>query len=426
MPNRRRAPRIHPVQKLTIPPVEEYRLDNGLPVYAVNMGTQEVIRLDLIFHGGRPHEHKPMVARATIAQIREGSPRVSGAYLADRLDYFGSSLSTPAQLDFSQLTVHCMNKYLPQVLPLITDILTDPAFPEEELVSYIRRNLQRLQVELSKTDVVAYRAITEQLYGSHHPYGWNSTTEIYQALQRDDLVRHYHSWMHAGNAQCFVAGQVTADTLAQLNASLGQDLPARPAPPPTVLPPYEPGERRVSIERQDSLQTSIRIGRPMFSRHHPDYHGLSVLNTILGGYFGSRLMTNIREEKGYTYNIYSTLDTMRFDGCFYIAAEVGNTYVEDTRKQIYEEIDRLQQDLVDEEELEMVRSYILGTYLTTLDGPFNVGDLVRSLISEGLTLDFFREAVDVVREIDATQIRDLAQLYLRPEDMYETLVGARG
>ena len=161
----------------------------------------------------------------------------------------------------------------------------------------------------------------------------------------------------------------------------------------------------------------------MYNRKHPDYVGAFVLNTIFGGYFGSRLMSVVREEKGYTYNISSMLDAFRSDGCFHIGTEVSPEFVEPTLTCIYEEMDKLKNDLVGEEELKMVRRYLLGNMLTRLDGAFNTSDAIRTLTMDGVPLEQFSEMVQTIKNITAQEIRDLAQKLFVKEKMWEVVVG---
>ena len=173
----------------------------------------------------------------------------------------------------------------------------------------------------------------------------------------------------------------------------------------------------------DTVQTAIRLGRRLFARDHPDSNGLFVLNTILGGYFGSRLMTNIREEKGYTYNIYSSLDPMQYDGYFYVGTEVSNEFAKRALDEIYREMEILQKKPVGKAELGMVRNYLMGNFLTMLDGPFNLAEVIRNYLSEGLPLESFEEMVRTVRQIDAAQLMELANKYFNPSEMWEVIVG---
>jgi predicted Zn-dependent peptidase len=181
--------------------------------------------------------------------------------------------------------------------------------------------------------------------------------------------------------------------------------------------------QKIKIKHQDSVQTAILIGCRLYARNHPDYNDWIVLNTILGGYFGSRLMTNIRENKGFTYNIFSTFDTMHYDGCFYIGTEVGNDMVDKTLKEIYREMKILQKKAVSENELSMVKNYLLGNMLTMLDGPFNIIDIVKTTTLEQLPDNSFATLVESIKTITPQKIQTLAKKYLGPEKMWEVVVG---
>lgn len=422
MPNRAKAPKIKTITTIQMPEVQQLRLDNGIPVYVVNMGTQEVLKVEVIFQGGRPYELKKLASRATSALLREGTRNYTSAELAEQLDYYGSSLAIPYHTDTTSLSLLSLNKHFNKVLPLLAEVIKAPIFPEHELQAFIQRSIQHLQVDLSKNDVVAYREITELFFGPEHPYGYNSTNETYTQLTRDDLLEHHNRLFTKDNCFVIVSGKVTPDVLEQLNEQLGHGIPAGKLEAPRLILEEAPPQRKL-VSKPDSLQSAIRIGFRTFNRHHPDFFDLSILNVLLGGYFGSRLMANIREEKGYTYNIYSTLDAMQFDGCFYIGTEVGNEFVPDTLTQIYHEMQQLREELVDEDELEMMRNYILGNYLTMIDGPFNVAELVRLLVTENLPFDELQNSVDRTLAISPEAIQAMAQKYLIPEKMSEVIVG---
>lgn len=421
-PDRRQAPPIRAIERLQLPPILTYRLSNGMPVYEIRLGTQEVVKLEVIFHAGRPYEVKKLVARATAAQVKEGSRQHHSVEIDEHFDFYGSSLSVPSNLDTANLVLYSLTKHFGQVLPMVAEILADPVFPEEELLQFRQRNQRRLLVDLSKPDVVAYRQITECIFGESHPYGYNSRPADYDQLTRADLSDHHRRLFNAGNGFILISGKTDDALLSLLDQHLGQAIPPGPAavasPVVTTRPPGQ-----IHLPFPDRVQAAIRIGRRLFNRQHADYPGLYVLNTILGGYFGSRLMANIREEKGYTYNIYSLLDNMRFDGGLYIGTEVGNEFVEDTLRQIYREMEELQETLVEEEELEMVRNYLLGNFLTMLDGPFNVSEVVKTLLTDGVPPAHFDELVATVQTIDAPALRSLAQQYLNRQDMWEVVVG---
>ncbi|MFN7117836.1 MAG: M16 family metallopeptidase [Saprospiraceae bacterium] len=422
MLDRTQPPLIYEINRLVLPPVQTLTLDNGIPVYVVNMGTQEVLKLEVIFNAGRPYEQKQLASRATASMLKEGTASFTSADIAEKIDFYGSSISTPFNIDTSNILLYSLNKYFDKVLPILAEMLASPTFPQKELDTFIQVNQQNLQIDLTKNDTLAYRAVTELIFGKTHPYGYNSYPATYGELRREDLIRHYEHCYTAGNCKIVISGKITDEILTALNQHLGNAI--RPGAALTAQPLAQPSpDRKLRIQNPDTIQMALRVGRDLFNRHHPDYPGWYMLNTIIGGYFGSRLMENIREEKGYTYNIYSMLDTMMHDGCFYIATEVGNEFINQTLDEIYKEMEMLQTELVDEEEMEMVRNYVLGGFLNMLDGPFNVSEVVKTLVTENLPLSYFEELVSDVQKVTEEDLLALSQKYLNPNDFWEVVAG---
>jgi predicted Zn-dependent peptidase len=279
-----------------------------------------------------------------------------------------------------------------------------------------------LEVEAAKPEVQSYRIITEQIFGSEHPYGYNSTPERYYALNRQDILDHYEHFYQAGACKVFISGKVDDQILTQLREGL-ERLPNKGKVTPRPGIARLSGTKNLQLEQEGAVQTAIRLGLPLFQRSHPDYPALFFLNTLLGGYFGSRLMSNIREEKGYTYNISSSLDCMRYDGCWLISTEVSPEFAEPTKAEIHREMERLRSESVDPDEIEMVGNYVLGLLLSMLDGPFNVADAVKTLISEEAPLDFFEEMARLCQEFTADQLKELSRQYLDPDQLLEVSVG---
>ncbi len=423
MPNRQIAPEIHDIKNLLLPPFREYKLDNGIPVYLVEMGTQEVLKIEIIYNAGRPYEQKQLVARATSRLLKEGTTSFDSAAIAEKIDFYGASLSLPVNLDFSSMVLYTLTRHFESLLPLLQEMLNEPAFPEEELQTFVDNSIQSLQVELSKNDVLAYRTITELFFGDTHPYGYNSNPDTYHSLTREDLLQHFKQHYHSGNCKIMLSGRLGKDTLSLLNRYLGQGIPIG-TPSKPKIPVADSKPEHLKIFREDSVQTAIRIGRRFPTKSHPDYQGFYILNTLLGGYFGSRLMANIREDKGYTYNIFSTIDSLHYDSCFYIGTEVGNDFVEPTVKEIYREMDLLTKKMVDPVEMKMLQNHLLGSLLSMVDGPFNVASIVRTIVTENLDPKDFDDLVHLMRNISAEDLHGLAQRYLQREDMWEVIVGA--
>jgi predicted Zn-dependent peptidase len=422
MINRKSSPVIHPVHNLILPYPEVIRLDNGIPVYVLDFPGQEIVKIEAVFRAGRPEESKPLASRATSRLMQEGTSRLTGAQIAELVDFYGGTLTAPSSLDTSTFQLFSLKKYAGELIPLFADVLLDPVFPETELDTFKRTSLQDLMVDLEKVDILAYRKVTELIFGSVHPYGYNSSPELYANLNREDLIAHYDAWYTPANCLIFASGRIDDAILQMLNNLLGQHRKSGKTPSFT---PYASAEKpvRQDISYPGSLQSAIKIGRKTFNRHHPDFNGFFILNTILGGYFGSRLMMNIREKKGFTYNIYSTNDTYLHDGCFYISTEVNRDFAGPTLKEIWNEMKRLKTKPVSESELEMVQNYLLGMLLNGLDGPLNSSDVVKSLILEDLPLEAFNQLEDTIRTITPARIQDLANQYFQASDFWTVVAG---
>jgi zinc protease len=278
---------------------------------------------------------------------------------------------------------------------------------------------------LSKNDVLAYRKITAMIFGEQTAYGYNSVPDDYRTITTADCRRFHGDYYTADRMSLFISGYFDDATLRLLNQYLGQ-IPASQKILPTIDPlsiSTKNAPHHVRLPHPDSMQTAIRIGRHFGNRHHEDYNGFFMLNTIFGGYFGSRLMSNIREDKGFTYNINSSIDTMHHDGYFYIGSEVGNDVVDKTVAEIYKEMEILKNDLVPDEELAMVKNYLLGNMLNMVDGAFPVGDVVRTFITEGLPFEAWDSFIDKIRTIQAPEIREMAQRYFQKDDFFEVIIG---
>ncbi|MEM9260443.1 MAG: pitrilysin family protein [Bacteroidota bacterium] len=417
-----KPPVIQPIQSIPIPATIPHLLDNGLSVYEMRMGTQEVVRIELVFQAGRPYEAQQQVARAAAALLKDGTAEKSSAQVAEHFDYYGATLSAAFQTDTNNLVLYCLERQLPHVLPLFVDLLLAPAYREQDLSTYIRRRQLSLQEDLHKPEVVAYRHITACFYGEDHPYGYNSTSDTYAQLNPTLLQAHHQRLHMATNGFALVSGHFQASTAKLIHQQLAR-IPRGVAASAPEMAIANESPSTIHLPVPNSPQSGIRIGRSLFTRQHPDATGLYFLNTVLGGYFGSRLMTNIREDKGYTYNISSSYETLRFAGSLQIDTEVSPEHVAATIKEVHNEIHRLQTDPIPPAELQMVKNYLMGTFLSMVDGPFNWAETVRTLLSEGLPIDSFQALIDTTLDMDQNTLQHLAQTHLQAADLWTVIAG---
>lgn len=386
------------------------------------MGTQELVSLEIIHYASRKQEDKKGVARATARLLREGTKEYESAQIAEYIDYHGASMTTGANLDFSFVKLLSLTRYFEKLIPVVQSVRYEPTFPQEELDRYVVNSLQKLAMDEAKVELRSYKSITEALYGSDHIYGYNSDESVYKALTREDLVDHFQKYYGSDNCVIVLSGKVTPAVREATIAAFGsvhQHVDIKPYLRPTV----QLGATRIKLPAADKSQTGLKIGSKLWNRNHEDFAGVFVLNTVLGGYFGSRLMSNIREEKGYTYSIYSGLDMMIDDGYFFVSTEVATEYVDDTLAATYAEIDRLKTELLDDEELNMIKNYLRGNFLNMVDGPFKVAALVKLIEINKLPADFFTRLSRYVKDVTAEEIRAFANKYLDKEQMVEVLVG---
>jgi zinc protease len=408
---------------LRLKPYDKYVLSNGVEVYAVNAGAEEVIQVEWVFFAGNCYEKQNLIAAATNFLLKNGTTQKSAFAVNEQVDYYGASLTRACYNETASVTLHSLTKHLPKLLPLLRELLTDANFPEEELMLYQQNSKQRLEVNLKKNDFVANRLIDEYLYGFHHPYGVYSRVEDLAALHRDQLVAFYDTYYRNGQCIIFVAGKLPPNIVELLEAQFG-DLPIHGGQviiPDNPVAPAEQRKYRVSND-PNGVQGAIRIARDFPNRHHPDFFGAQVLNALYGGFFGSRLMNNIREEKGYTYGIYSYLQNHIQRSAWMISTEAGKDVSEATVQEIYKEMDQLRNELVEEEELSLVRNYLMGSILGDLDGPFHIIGRWKNIVLNNLDQDYFYQSIRTIKTIQPEELQQLARKYLNPDEFYELIV----
>jgi zinc protease len=426
MLNRSVPPPIHAVSNLTLPAPELLRLDNGQMVYASHFPGCEVFRVEVVFWAGRPEERVRPAIRVAARLVRDGTMTRTGAEIAEQIDFYGGSISTPVNMDSANVVLHGLKKYAVHLMPVLADLLQNPVFPEKELDTIKENSIQSLRIDLEKGDVLAFRKVTELIYGEEHPYGYNSTEADYRNLTREDVVEHYQRLFTPHNCTIFVAGDVDTDLRGLLNQTFGQTpcqyQPVAPVQHTNIWGAPIGKPQKLIIKQPGAFQASVKMGRRLFNRQHPDFNGLFILNTIFGGYFGSRLMTNIREKKGFTYNIYATTEAMLHDGYLMIGTEVNPDKADATLRAIKKEMKMLREQPVSDAELDMVRNYLLGMLLTGLDGPLNIAEMVKTHITERIPLTALADLENIIQTITAEQLQQLAQKYLDPDDFWTVVV----
>lgn len=412
---------------LTIQTPERRVLPNGVPLAVLRAGDEEVVRFDVVVKGGRCHQSQPLQALFTNRMLREGTRRYTAARVAEQLDYHGAWLELSSSAEYAFLTLYSLNKYLPRTLDVLESLLKEPLFAEAELEVVRNANVQQFLVNCSKVDFHAHRGLAAHLFGESHPCGRPVCEEDYRRITPDALRDFHRRYYHSGNAALFISGRVTDDALRRIESLFGTEPfgQAAPAAETPLFAPAPSAEKRVFISRPDALQSAVRMGSLTLDRRHPDFQKLRVLVTLFGGYFGSRLMANIREEKGYTYGISAGLVSYPGHSLLSIATETANEYVEPLIAEVYGEIDRLQNDLVPDDELTMVRNYMLGDMCRTYESVLSLNDAWIFVHTSGVADTYFDDAVEAVRTATPDEIRSLACRYFCKERLKEVVSGKK-
>lgn len=425
MQNRKSAPEIIDAvdMKLQLKPYDFFTLNNGVPVYSIDAGAQDVLMIEWVFYAGNWYEEKNIVAATTNFLLKNGTVQKNALAINEHFEFHGAYLNRSCYNETATITLHCLNKHLSVLLPVVAELIMESTFPEEELAIYKQNQKQRLEVNLKKCDFIANRLIDEYVYGFHHPYGRYTSTLDYNNLQREELAAFYKRFYTEGKCLVFVAGKPPADLAAQLDHVFGQ-LPLNQNTIPAITYNPQPADIRKYniINDPNGVQGAIRIARPFPNRHHPDFAKVQVLNNIFGGFFGSRLMSNIREDKGYTYGIHSYMQNHIHTSAWMVSTEAGRDVCEATMEEVYKEMAILRNEPVKEEEMHLVRNYMIGSLLGDLDGPFHIIARWKNYILNNLTDAYFYNSIQTVQTITAEEIQELAKQYLNPGDFYELLV----
>ena len=407
--------------KLLLKPYEKFTLKNGVEVYTINAGAEELMMLEWVYFAGNCYENKNLVAASANFLLRNGTSKKTAFQLNEHFEYYGSYINRACYNETATISLHTLTKHVHELLPVIREMITDTIMPEEELSTYKQNQKQRLMVSLKKSEFIAGRLIDTYLYGEKHPYGKFSTAEEYDALTREELMSFYDRYYRKGKHMMFVAGKLPANLEQLLNEQFG-DLPVGPIQQPNDIPsPVSEKKYRVTNDI-NGVQGAIRIARSFPNRHHPDFLKAQILNSLFGGFFGSRLMSNIREDKGYTYGIHSYLQNHVQHSAWMISTEAGKDVCEATIAEVYKEMELLKSELVDGEELKLVQNYMMGSILGDLDGPFQIIARWKNYILNGLDGNYFYNAIDTIKSISPEELQQLAQKYFNQDDFYELVV----
>ena len=417
-------PPVFPIEKVIIPDAKSFSLNNGVPVYMIEAGTEDIMRLEFVFKAGQVKDNQPLLSSTCNMMLSEGSQNYTSEELNRLLDFYGVFLNQSAEKDSAGIVLFFLNKHIEKVLEFAHEILFRPSFPDSELTSLMRKRLRWYLVNREKVQNLAIDQLFESVFGKHHPYGYQISEQDFENITPLMLTDFHKKYYTPENMAIIISGKIHNRTTELLNSFFGNLDVKTNNHNDSVRKIESDTQKKIFVNKPGTVQTAIRIGSATINKRHPDYTGLKVLDSILGGYFGSRLMKNIREEKGYTYGIHSSLTSLDLSGYKVISTEVGQQYLRKTIDEIYKEIKLLQSTPVKKEEMSVVRNYMSGEMVRMFDGPFALAESFKSAWEFGLDNSYYYRLAEKIKTIDQDEIIELANTYYNIDELFEVTVGS--
>jgi predicted Zn-dependent peptidase len=414
------APKISDKISLSTLPIEHVALDNGIKVDFVNGGSQEILKVELIFDAGSKYQSKSLQSSIAFDLILEGTKRLSGNDFTEAVDLLGGFLSAETTKDYGTVTLFVLNKYLKESIDLVVEMLTSPRIEEDDFNRLLKNNKNNFLINQEKTSFLSKQKLNERLF-SGSVYGGVADLSSFDDLKYSDIQEFVKNNIVGSKFTSLVSGKVRKEDVETISLGFESLVVVNEFNRVvSKVPISEVGHLHID---KDNEQCSMSIGKIMPSKDHPDTHKISFVNTILGGYFGSRLMQNIREDKGWTYGISSSVFSFEDVASLMIGADVLKDKGAETIAEIKKEISLLQTELVSEKELNLLRNYLKGKLLKGFDGAFDQADRFFTINTFGLTWSFYDDYIKTIETITAEEVKAIANKYFSFDELVIVTAG---
>ncbi len=419
MLDRKAPPRFQKSNSFSLVKPEKITLPNGLVTTVVPGGEQEVVKVEFIFKAGKWQEQQAGVSYFTANLLQKGTATKSSFQISSELDQYGVHLEVSPGYDFISITLYGLTKNMDRFIALIYELITEPSFSALELQQAKDIYIQGLKINLEKTSYLASRQLRQSLFGSHHPYGRDAEVEDIQKIQRAQVAAFHLE--HFKDFEIICSGKVTDPLIRKLTTTFDELAVSKATN--RIIEREDVKQVTSFVEKENTVQSSIRLGKKSIPRLHADYPVLLLLNHILGGYFGSRLMKNVREEKGLTYGIYSSVTTLKHDSFLSIGADVNKENRELTIQEIKSELKKLQTHLIGKEELETSKNHFIGSLQSEITTPFAHADKIKNIILYALPADFYQVLLNTIDSLTENELREAALKYFSEDSFSVVAVG---
>lgn len=420
--DRSKAPEFIIPADFELTPPQIKILSGGRTLFFIRTPNLEAVKLEVIGKSQRlslPAE-KSMVPSFTLQMLSEGTKTQTEAQLSDFFDFHASEVHPMVTYSHEGMSLVTTKKHLLNVIPTFISLFDQAIFPPDRLEKRKSQRKLGIKMDREKSATRASHLFRKALFGEGHPYGLEITEALVDGVEQLDLLNYYQKNLFF-DIEFFLCGDLSEVELALIVSHLDK-IPFAAVNKKITLPSAQ-STPAIYEDRPLALQTSIRIGGRSVPKTHPDFMAFSTFNTILGGYFGSRLIKNIREDKGHTYGISSSLAEIG-ESCYWvIGADVQKTFRSEVISEIYNEISRLVNEPVSDEEIEVVRNYLIGQMLGQFSSAFDLIDRFRSVHDSGLDFDFYVQKMAFLRGFKADQILYIGKKYFSNPPFIEVVVG---
>ena len=403
---------------------EVYTLANGRPMYYFHSKATDLVKLDFLFEAGSAYQRHALCAKAANKVFPLASKGRSTAEVAEFLDYRGIIVEKSIDTYQSGLTVYMLRKYAEESLPLFRALMTEPAFGEEDFEVWREGCRQENKAAEQKTSAMARRHFYRALFGEKHPLGRFASVADAEALTRAEVLDFHRRMYGLGDMTIVAAGGVDDGLLSAIDECFGHEPAGAVGRHDVAQPVFVPQRMRVEHRMEGAAQTTLRIGRvlPLLWDDYKYAQGM-LLTMVLGGYFGSRLMSNLREDKGFTYGIYARTQVYR--GCivFYITTDVATACADEAESEIIKEVETLRHEAIPEAELDLVRNTLAGDFVRSVDGIFERSARYCDMLGTDVTEVLTSNLDEAIKKTTATQLMELAQQLFCADDLVKVRCG---
>ncbi len=410
--NRTKAPKTHKTGAISFISPEKIALNKTTPLYWMSDVSNETARIDVYFDAGL-RKAKNSIASMTSSMLLSGTSQKNSTEIHNQLDDLGAFFDIGLSHEGVMVSLFALKRNISEAYHVLLDAIINASFPESEFQEVKAEKIQNFKININRVAVIAQRAFQKQLYYGTE-YAMLSDESDLQKVERQELLDFHKTNYVNGIFKIAIVGALEEKKIQQIcdvskTHCIEQALEFKSD--------FRNKSGVIHVEKIDALQTAIRIGKTLFNKKHEDFLDVSILNTILGDYFGSRLMKNIREDKGYTYGIGSIISESGGSGYLLIGSEVGKEHLQPTLDEIKKEMLLLCNEKIGNDELGLVKNHLLGQMLKISDGPYAMMDLFLSVESYGLSSDFYNSYIQRIHDIDAKTILRMANSYLNWSDM---------